>query len=219
MPLQGTGNHFWSVNAEEQFYLLAPLILVLTPKLGKNIFTWTAIAALAWALDIYASIVFGVYAAVIAYHFVGIQNKTYSKLFFTAMLTLSILGLVKQFSYLSIAPFAAISIVMLLAIKGSPSKLGVFAGGMSYPLYMNQWIGGFFVNFMFKVLNINSSLAKHILTISASLLIAALLYYFVDKRILELRPKLFTEARGKIVTAIAYVSVIIGVIVGISLKT
>ena len=27
MPLKGTGNHFWSVNAEEQFYLLAPLLL------------------------------------------------------------------------------------------------------------------------------------------------------------------------------------------------
>ena len=28
MPLAGTGSHFWSVNAEEQFYLLAPLLLV-----------------------------------------------------------------------------------------------------------------------------------------------------------------------------------------------
>jgi len=26
MPLQGTGNHFWSICAEEQFYLVAPLI-------------------------------------------------------------------------------------------------------------------------------------------------------------------------------------------------
>ena len=34
MPLQGTGNHFWSVNAEEQFYLVAPILLVLAAVRG-----------------------------------------------------------------------------------------------------------------------------------------------------------------------------------------
>jgi len=28
MPLQGTGHHFWSICVEEQFYLLAPLVIV-----------------------------------------------------------------------------------------------------------------------------------------------------------------------------------------------
>jgi peptidoglycan/LPS O-acetylase OafA/YrhL len=28
MPLNGTGNHFWSICLEEQFYLLAPLVII-----------------------------------------------------------------------------------------------------------------------------------------------------------------------------------------------
>ncbi len=31
MPQKGTLSHVWSVNAEEQFYLVAPIILVLAP--------------------------------------------------------------------------------------------------------------------------------------------------------------------------------------------
>jgi peptidoglycan/LPS O-acetylase OafA/YrhL len=64
MPLAGTGSHFWSVNAEEQFYLLAPLLLVVAaPRFGRNPITWAALALCAYAFDIYASIVFGVLAA------------------------------------------------------------------------------------------------------------------------------------------------------------
>ena len=35
MPLKGTGNHFWSIAVEEQFYLLAPLIIVVV-GLGRG---------------------------------------------------------------------------------------------------------------------------------------------------------------------------------------
>jgi peptidoglycan/LPS O-acetylase OafA/YrhL len=51
MPLRGTGNHFWSVNAEEQFYLLAPLLLVLLPpRLGRSPLLWSVLAVMAWRL-------------------------------------------------------------------------------------------------------------------------------------------------------------------------
>jgi len=34
MPLKGTGNHFWSINAEEQFHLFAPLLLTIFARFG-----------------------------------------------------------------------------------------------------------------------------------------------------------------------------------------
>lgn len=58
MPLKGTGNHFWSVNAEEQFYLLSPLLLVVCiPRIGRSLIAWLSIAALAYLTATYASII------------------------------------------------------------------------------------------------------------------------------------------------------------------
>src|SRR5262249_15984211 len=45
MPLHGTGNHVWSICVEEQFYLIAPLVLVLLPR-GR-----VAVLLLAWLLN------------------------------------------------------------------------------------------------------------------------------------------------------------------------
>lgn len=68
MPLDGTGSHFWSVNAEEQFYLIAPLLLVLAAaKYGRTVLLWLVLALAAWFTSLYASIVFGVLAAVVVY--------------------------------------------------------------------------------------------------------------------------------------------------------
>ena len=75
MPLDGTGGHFWSVNAEEQFYLLAPLVLVLLPsRHGRRVITWIVIALVAWVSRCYASIAFGVLAAVVAESLWGLRT-------------------------------------------------------------------------------------------------------------------------------------------------
>lgn len=219
MPLQGTGNHFWSVNAEEQFYLLAPLLLVIAPaRLGKNIYVWLALALLAWWTQTYASIVFGVLAALIVKQYGNLHLSKAARLLFSAVIVLAIFAFIQQFEYMHIAPFCAIAIVMLLATTGKQTTLGAFVGGMSYPLYMNQWIGGFVANAFFKHFGFNAPTFKHALTILLSLAIAAVLYWCIDKRVIAARPKLYTEARGKILTIIAYASVIIGIGVGLALK-
>lgn len=219
MPLQGTGNHFWSVNAEEQFYLLSPLLLVITPaRFGKSILTWTVLAALALFTQTYASIVFGVLSAVIVKKFGNLHLTLSARLTFVVIIILSIVGFTKQLDYMFIAPLCAISIVMLLTTQGKQTSLGVFVGGMSYPLYMNQWIGGFVTNFLFKHLGLTAPTFKHITAILLSLAIAATCYWFIDKRILAMRANLYTAARGKILTIIAYASVIVGICVGLFLK-
>ena len=218
MPLQGTGNHFWSVNAEEQFYLLAPLLLVMMPaRIGKKIFTWVALALLAWFFGEYASIVFGVLAAILIKHFGNIHLTKIARIIFSLTIFLSIAGFIGGINYERIAPFCAISIVMLLATTGKQTALGTFVGGVSYPLYMNQWIGGFVTNAIFKHFGSHESGFKHLLTIVLSLLIASVFYWCIDKQILAARPKLYTLARGKLITVIAYGSVLIGLCVGLYL--
>lgn len=131
-PLQGTGNHFWSVNAEEQFYLLSPLLLVLAPaRIGKSVWVWVGISLLALFTKNYASIVLGVLSAVIVKEYGDIHLSIVVRLILISTIILSFIGFTMQYDYLLIAPLCSISIVMLLASKGEKNTLGSFAGGIS----------------------------------------------------------------------------------------
>ena len=93
MPLDGTGGHFWSVNAEEQFYLLAPLILVLLPaRYGRRVITWVCIALAAWMGKCYASIAFGVLAAVLANRYGDFYTHRISRIASGLIVAISIVG-------------------------------------------------------------------------------------------------------------------------------
>ena len=64
MPVDGTGNQFWSISVEEQFYLIAPLIIIFT-SLGNSIKCWSIIAVFMVLLDWnFAAISLGVCAAI-----------------------------------------------------------------------------------------------------------------------------------------------------------
>jgi peptidoglycan/LPS O-acetylase OafA/YrhL len=66
MPLRGTGHPFWSIGAEEQFYLVAPLLLVIAPtRLGRSPLTWGTLSAAAVLGNVYGSISLGVLASVL----------------------------------------------------------------------------------------------------------------------------------------------------------
>jgi peptidoglycan/LPS O-acetylase OafA/YrhL len=144
MPLLGTGNHLWSVNAEEQFYLLSPLLLVCaSTRYGRSVTLWLLLALVAWLTKIYASIILGVLAAVLA--------QTYGHFYLTrrvrglllTIVALSSLGFIQAVDYELLAPLCSIAIVLLLAVTGKQHRFGAFAGGISYPLYLNHWIGVF----------------------------------------------------------------------------
>ena len=151
MPLDGTGGHFWSINAEEQFYLLAPLILVVLPaRYGRRVITWVGIALVTWLGKCYASVAFGVLVAVLANRYGDFYRHWISRIASGLIIAISIVALAKHVDYDLIAPFCALSVVLLLAIRGKRHPGGALAGGISYPLYLNAWIAVFTVNAMFK---------------------------------------------------------------------
>jgi peptidoglycan/LPS O-acetylase OafA/YrhL len=219
MPLEGSANHFWSVNAEEQFYLIAPLLLVLIqPKYGRSVITWVIIALLAWISRTYAaSIVFGVLAAVIVNNFGAIHTKYAVRLVLGTLVALSAIGFIAGVDYELLAPICAIAMVLLLAVKGYQHSWGKLVGGMSYPLYLNQWIGVFVANALFKPFGLKDSVERQILSFILNLAIAAGLYWWVDRRILAMRRQLYTARRAQLILGMAYSTVIFGVFVGVTL--
>ncbi len=218
MPLRGTGNHFWSVNAEEQFYLLAPVLLVLmSARFGRSIPVWVALACLAWLSHQYASIVFGVAAAVIAHVVPGVFRSARARTLLGATALASVTAIALQFHYELTAPILAVCVVLLLAIEGPRRSLGAIAGGMSYPLYLNHWIGVFVANALLQPFGLRGSLAGHALSTLLNVALAVALFWFVDRRLLQHRSEWYSPQRGLWVTRVAYLMVAIGLLVGTAL--
>lgn len=217
MPLMGTGNHFWSICAEEQFYLLAPLIIVLLPaRIGKSLILWASICAVAIVAKLYGSIALGVTAAVIKHH-IGDWH-----LLKTVILTL-LLGLVISLflfytsvvSYDFVAPFFSVILVLLLASSGKKSTLGQFFGGVSYPFYLNHWIGVFVAHELLEPFGLREAPISKALSLFLNLLIAAILYVIVDNNIRKYRSSWFNEMRGIYSAFAAYALIAIGLAGGL----
>lgn len=214
MPLDGTANHFWSVNTEEQFYLLAPLLLVVFPKTGRSPLTWVALAISTWTLQIGAAITFGVMAAVLANRYGDFYATVTARCVLAATLAVSIAGLVFDHQVQLYGPFFAIAAVLLLAKRGNQHAAGRLLGGMSYPLYLNHWIGVFVWNALLKPFQLDDTMLRKILSVATNYAIAAALFCYVEQPILALRDRVYTPARGVLFTYWAYGLVIAGLAIG-----
>lgn len=219
MPLDGSGSHFWSVNAEEQFYLIAPLLLVLAAtRYGRTVLLWSAITVIAWWSNIYASIAFGVLAAVVVYRYGPVHQERSIKLSVFGITVASAAGMAAGLDYDLLSPVFSLGVVLLLAIKGPQHRVGEFLGGMSYPLYLNHWIGVFVGHALLTPFGLRDSGVRQLLSTLVSLGIAAVLYWWVDRRMLSMRAQLFSPKRGELITAVAYGFVFAGVSAGIFLS-
>jgi len=213
MPLQGTGNHFWSINAEEQFYLFAPIFLVLLPLIGKNIYFWVLLALFAWFHNFYSPLFMGVLAAILVNDYGRFHQKNSFKIVFFIILIISIIGFIFSEHYSWFSPPFSICLVLLLAIEGKANDIGKFLGGISYPLYLNHWLGIFVGNYLFGLINAKDSVFNVISAMIFGYIIAAIFYLMIDKPCLSMRTNWYTEIRANYVTVFAYGTFLVGLTV------
>jgi peptidoglycan/LPS O-acetylase OafA/YrhL len=203
-PLKGTGHHLWSVNAEEQFYLGAPLLLVVLVRWGRSPGTWAAIALgfLALGTD-YPGLSLGVLAAILLKD-TDLHLRPWGVTTLVALGVITVPLLLNPNTYMRAAPFFGLAVVLLLARSGTGSASGAVFGGLSYPLYLNHWIGIYVSNAAVRWIQIDASLTKHAITFVTSVGFAWLHYLAVDRVIRRQRASWYTERTGRAVMALAY---------------
>lgn len=220
MPQKGTLNHFWSVNVEEQFYLVAPLFLVLlSRRFGRSPWLWAVLAAVGLMHDL-GAIMLGVFAATVVNRHGPIHQHPKARWGMLAALVVCVGLLAIDLDYDHVSPFAGVFIVLLLAVPGKRTTVGTIFGGMSYPLYLNHWIGLYATNALLARFWHHDAplLVMAFLEAAINIPVAIALYWLVDRRLLKKREGWYSNRRGRIVTAVAYGLIAVGLMYGFAMQ-
>jgi peptidoglycan/LPS O-acetylase OafA/YrhL len=112
------------------------------------------------------------------------------------------------------SPLASVLIVGLLSKTGSASSAGRFLGGISYPFYLNHWVGLFFIKKVMEATGM-SHLAAALVALAISLGFSAAHYWAIDQVIHKRRNGWFNERRGMACAVTGFALVAIGVSVNL----
>jgi peptidoglycan/LPS O-acetylase OafA/YrhL len=216
MPLGGTGAHFWSISVEEQFYLAAPLVILFMGK-GRSLLTWAAIAAVLLAVQSqFAAIALGV-AAAVAHRRYGFATGEPRRHLLLGLVAAAFFALAWQWNIPLVRALFACATVVALTVPGARGRWGVLFGALSYPLYLNHWLGGFVMQAVDKLV---VPLPDAVMKTTSYLMAVAVAYaawFAIDRQVMARRGGWYTPALGRASQVTAYTLFAIGITGGLVL--
>lgn len=216
MPLQGTGNNYWSISAEEQFYLIAPFLLSFVGLVPR------AFAAIAFTLAVlligtaFLPVAGGVLAA-IAQKRLGDWHLAAGGRIAVWAAMISSFALLWWNHNVLVSSVFSVAVVLVLSTPGSRSRLALFFGAISFPLYLNAWIGMFAANIVARQLALPEPVTIY-LRYGLAVLAATACWYLIDRPVRQRRERWYTPRLGRIAAITAYASVTIGWIGGYAIR-
>jgi peptidoglycan/LPS O-acetylase OafA/YrhL len=215
MPLNGTGNHFWSICVEEQFYLLAPFLLLFVSRQALVLVLVALFVVNFFYSHDFAAIALGVLLAISRERFGDwyLTRRGLAAVLIVGGFSALLMGL-GLVEYSKIFPLIAATIIGSLAFEGPANQVGKTLGGMSFSFYLNHWIGLFVASGLLKSAG---ALVAWPVGLGVAMAMSWLHYRYVDVTIADHRSAYFAQHRGRSACVLGMSLVTVGLVVGLIL--